>query len=402
MTAGKGNKFGAMRFKQRPEDFQVEELLRLPQGDGPYAYYRVEKRALAALDLRTALAARLGLAPADVILPALKDAAAVTQQYVSVRGRGPAQVRGAGFVARRVGWGPRPLRPGDLVGNRFMLMVRDLGEAEARTLAEALVRLGQAGLPNYFDEQRFGSRSARGFIGKVILQRDAEQALRLYLSEPMAGDPLPVRTFKQEARAHWGEWTALFEVAPRPSNFRSLLTFLKDHPTDYRKALNLIPARLLALYLAAYQSWVWNQIAGRLLDGAEGQQVEIAGTTLPVSAARPAGPPRLALPAAGVVYPPEQQPAVTAVLAEEGLTLADFKARLLRDAYLPKGEREIWVKPGELVVGASVPDELSPGRHTLPVTFTLPPGSYATLVIKVSAGRCRGTSRDSFFAGPGL
>lgn len=372
-----------MRLKQRPEDFQVAELLRLPEGSGPYAYYQVEKRGLAALELRTALAARLSLPPSAVMLPALKDREAVTQQYVSVRGRGPAQVQGAGFVARRVGWGPRPLRPGDLVGNRFTLTVRDLGAGEVQALAASLVRLSQVGLPNYFDEQRFGSLAAGGFIGKVILQRDAEQALRLYLSAPMMGDPPPVRAFKREAQAHWGEWSVLFGLAPRPSNFRSVLTFLRDHPADYRKALNLIPARLLALYLAAYQSWVWNRILGRLL--AVTSYVEIAGVQLPVPPARPTGPARLALPAAGAVYPPEQQPAVTAVLAEEGLALADFKARLLRDAYLPKGERELWVTPGELVAGAAVPDELAPSRYALPVTFTLPPGSYATLVIKVAA-----------------
>ena len=105
------------------------------------------------------------------------------------------------------------------------------------------------GLPDYFGRQRFGSYApGQGFVGKKILERDVEGALRAYLSQPFRGDPPSVRAFKSLAREHWGEWELLFEAAPRPSNPRSVLTFLKDHPTDFRKALNLVTPRLLSLW----------------------------------------------------------------------------------------------------------------------------------------------------------
>src|SRR5438045_7986596 len=78
------------------------------------------------------------------------------------------------------------------------------------------------------------------------------------------------------------------ERAPRPSNFRSVLTYLKDHPEDYRRALNLIPHRLLALYLSAYQSWLWNLIAARYMIAAlaplgfASRSIRVAGHDLPV------------------------------------------------------------------------------------------------------------------------
>ena len=112
------------------------------------------------------------------------------------------------------------------------------------------------GLPNYFDRQRFGSYApGQGFRGKKILERDAEGALRAYLSQPFGGDP-------PEVRGHWGEWELLFEAAPPTC---AVCSFLKDHPTDFRKALNLVTPRLLSLWLSAYQSFLWNRAAGRHL-----------------------------------------------------------------------------------------------------------------------------------------
>ena len=44
------------------------------------------------------------------------------------------------------------------------------------------------------------------FIGKTILRRDANGAVRAYLARPFIGDPQRVRKFKAVARQHWGEW----------------------------------------------------------------------------------------------------------------------------------------------------------------------------------------------------
>ena len=45
-------------------------------------------------------------------------------------------------------------------------------------------------------------------------------------------------------------------------------------------------------------------------------------------------------------------------------------------------ERPLLVQPGKLVVGESRPDELNRGRQRVNLAFTLPPGAYATLVVK--------------------
>jgi tRNA(Glu) U13 pseudouridine synthase TruD len=79
--------------------------------------------------------------------------------------------------------------------------------------------------------------------------------------------------------------------------------------------------------------------------------------------------------------------AAEAALAEEGLTLQDFKARILKRAYLSKTKRSIWFRPLEVHTGSPKADDAFPDRWAIPVTFTLTPGCYATLVLKVLALR---------------
>lgn len=379
-----------MRLKVVPEDFLVEEQIRFSPGSGPYALYRVRKREVTTPEVQAQLARMLRLPLSAVSFPALKDRDAVAVQYATVRGPGPPRLSGPGFTAERVGRVARPLIPSDLAGNRFEVTVRDLAPEEAGRIGRRLVEVAAEGLPNYFDRQRFGSQTASGeFPGRHILRRDAEGALRAYLAEPMVGDPAEVRAFKQEAAIRWGQWRTLLEMAPRPSNLRSVLTFLCDHPTDFRRALNLVTPRILSLYLTAYQSYLWNRIAAGYLRARLGSpcgSVEVAGDVLPLF---PALSDRL-LPDAAVPLPhhravygdPLLAAVVEDVLRAEGMALPDLKPRILRRAYLPRGERRLVLRPADASASPPAPDERFPGRQKITLTFALPPGSYATLVVR--------------------
>ncbi len=389
-----------MRYKVCPDDFVVEEQIKPHLAPaGAFAVYRVHKRGLTTLQLQAQVAQALGITQAAVVCPALKDKEAIAVQHLSIRGDGPPHLAGRGFEAQLLGRTERPLTPSDVLANRFTITLRDLSAAEASHIQERATQIAMFGLPNYFDEQRFGANPNAGeHIGKYILRRDAAGALRAYLTQPCVGDTATVRKFKSFAAAHWGDWDALFEAAPQPSNYRSVLTYLRDHPdpgeSNSRKALNLITRRLLGIYLTSYQSLLWNRIGGRYLPTLLGESggytwTEIAGERLPVHYRLPAHIDReiaIQLPNHRAVYhDPRLSAIVTQVLAEEGLTLRDFKARVLKRAYLPKSRRALFLFPRQLEVSTPAPDERFPGRNKLILKCTLPPGSYATLVIKALA-----------------
>lgn len=383
-----------MKIKQLPEDFLVEEHIELPGESGAYAYYRVEKKGVPTLVVRDEMAAQLKVTPSALFFPALKDTTAVAVQYVSVRSQGPEKLKGKGFVAERVLWGPRALRSKDLLGNRFTVIIRDLSKEEAQACAEAAPQLQDCGLPNYFDDQCFGSLSEDGFIGKAILTRDAEKVVRIYLSELMVGDTQIIREFKSLVKSHWGQWGYLLHQAPRPSNFRSVITFLKDHPHDYRKAANLIQDRLLSVYLSAYQAWIWNHILAHYLEQKESvsTKIEIAGDSFSLPIFKDEDLAAICklevdLPRLTARYEGDLSGSAAAVFEQEGLTIRDFKARILRRVYLIKGERLVWFSPTEVELDEVQPDEHEKDRFAVMLSFTLQPGSYATLVLKALAAR---------------
>lgn len=379
-----------LTLKARPEDFVVEEVLRSRPGPtGDYAVYRVTKRLLTTPQAQERIARQLGVAPRALAFPALKDRVAIATQHFTMKGRGPNEISGEGYTARFVGRLPRHLAPSDLAGNRFAIALRGLAAGEATAIGARVQEMARHGLPNYFDKQRFGSYTPRGaFIGMAILQGDAEGALRIYLAQPAPGDPPEVRAFKVFAGHRWGDWFALYEKAPR-SNYRSVVTFLKDHPSDFRKALNLITPRLLPLLVQAYQSFLWNRIASRFLQRRLGNPpaaIQVAGETLGVY--RAMADPLLAelralsvpLPHHRAAYaPPDLAQTAERVLAEEGLALPDMKARLLVRAYLPRGARPLLLFPAEARA------DTTSDRGAVRLSFFLPPGSYATLVVKALA-----------------
>ncbi len=98
-------------------------------------------------------------------------------------------------------------------------------------------------MPNYFDDQRFGSVGfGGGFIAEAWLRGDHERALYLALAEPNPMDRPDTRVEKEILRECWGRWAEAKARLDR-SHARSLVTYLVDHPEDFRGAFARVPSR---------------------------------------------------------------------------------------------------------------------------------------------------------------
>jgi tRNA pseudouridine13 synthase len=160
------------RVKVELEDFEVEEIpAYAPSGTGDFLYLWIEKRDMGAEYFQRQVARRLDIPPGEIGTAGLKDRRAVARQMVSV----PAaveprlnQLEGEGIRVLNVSRHSNKLRPGHLHGNRFRLLIRDARRDE-ECLDTILRRLREQGLPNYYGRQRFGRDGETLQLGLALL-----------------------------------------------------------------------------------------------------------------------------------------------------------------------------------------------------------------------------------------
>lgn len=383
-----------MKLKQQPEDFRVEELTDATAGDrGEFALYRLDKIGWTTPDALAAIRRIWKLDHRRVSYGGLKDRHAVTSQHVTVF-RGPKKnLRHERVSLTYLGQREEPFTASDIRANRFALVLRSMSADDVRRAESALAEVADAGLPNYFDDQRFGSvGEAHEFVAKEMVFGRFERALWLALAAPYEHDRAEAKREKDTLRTLWGKWPECQAKLPK-GHARSLVSYLSAHPTDFKGAVARLRPELQGLYLAAYQSYLWNRVLAAWLARTVGEanlcdvqlklgrvpapvrvppevRAEWDALTLPLPSAR-------VKPAPGAAWVPFAEEALRA----EGLALAELKIKGLQKPFFSKGDRPACVRPAELA-HESAADELNAGRTKLSLIFELPKGSYATMLVK--------------------
>ena len=251
-----------MRLKRTQNDFRVSEILDDDSllGDGPFAVYRVTKRGLTTFEAADLLAKAAGVERTAVAYAGLKDKDGITSQVMTVESGKPVTFRDKAMTIRPLGKAVRAIESGDSKGNSFEIFVRDLEADDMRRIRVNLNQVRKAGLPNYFDDQRFGClRHGQGFVVRSLLRNDFEGALRALLAAPSRYGAEPVEKFKKGIQQRWGNWEDLADYTRNRRGF-SVFEHLKSNPGDFRGALERgVATRERTIHLFAYQSYLWNR-----------------------------------------------------------------------------------------------------------------------------------------------
>ena len=277
--------------------------------------------------------------------------------------------------------------------NRFAVTVRDLAEDDLAKLTASVAEVHRLGVVNYFDSQRFGPlKHGQGFIVKELMRGDFETALKNVIAHPSELDAGPDARVKQFWKDHWGDW-ATRNPHPGAERYEAVIKWLKKSPGDFRGAMLRTEPRWRALQVFTYQSWLWNEGVRQFLKDVVGIQrlVSIryqAGSLvfpreLDGETARRLD--RMSFPLLGpdsTFTDPQVEKAAMAPLLREEMTLASLAVPKTPEIHFDHEERPLLSHPGRLTVGDTRPDDLNEGRFKVNVAFTLPPGAYATLVVK--------------------
>lgn len=161
-------------LRATPEDFFVEEIPLFEfSGVGEHTYVKIEKRDHTTEEVAQALARLAGVRPGDVGYAGRKDRRAVTRQWFSVP---KLAVEAAyaltldGVKVLEVKSHAHKLRVGQLAGNRFAIVVRNVPEELGRSAEAQAARLVLQGMPNRFGEQRFGRSGDNAARGLALLK----------------------------------------------------------------------------------------------------------------------------------------------------------------------------------------------------------------------------------------
>ncbi|OWK47500.1 tRNA pseudouridine(13) synthase TruD [Fimbriiglobus ruber] len=383
-----------MKIKQRASDFRVEELTDVSAVSvGEFALYRLEKTGWTTPDALAIVRKRWDIDARRLSSGGLKDRHAETSQYFTIY-RGPTRnLAHERINVTYLGRATEPFTSQNIIANRFAVTLRDLNAAAETAALAAADSIASVGLPNYFDDQRFGSVGEdHAFIAREMVFGRFEEALKLALTAPYEFDRAEQKREKDILRRHWGRWAECAAQLPY-GHVRGLILHLSTNPGDFRNAVARLHPELQGLYLSVYQSALWNRILDRWLRDtfptADLGAIELRLGTFaaPLQVPENLLPPwtsyTLPLPSARIKPEPGAWWATVAeaVLAEDGLTLGELKIPGLRKPFFSKGDRLICVRPTGVRTEPDN-DDLHQGRRKITFLFDLPRASYATMFVK--------------------
>lgn len=340
------------KIKQVPEDFVVEEV---PEdfyfGEGDYSIFEMHKRNLTTHDAISKIAEKLRVKLKDIGYAGSKDKHAVTSQFISVKKK----------ISQNFDFGDNlrlefrrflknPISLGDLKGNNFKIVLRDLEKFDVdriNTNAE-LLRLLNWMLPNYFDEQRFSSANIE--IGVALLKKNYQDAVRM---------------IEEHGNSQASDEAKKFQA---------------DHPHDFVGALRTIPRRLLMIYVHSVQSHLFNELVNSYLDNVESAIVPYSRGEF-LFPKQQVDQKEVIVPGFSMELSSEDN-TIRELFSRHALTEQDFINRSLPELSAESSRRNLLMKVENFMISKPEPDELNKGKQKLSVSFFLGKGSYATIVCK--------------------
>lgn len=262
-------------IRNEREDFYVEEIpLSLPSGNGPNTWIFIEKIGRNTLDVVLDIAKELKISRKRMGFAGMKDKTARTRQWLCVSNSSVEEIQSItdklyNVEVLDIKQNEKKLRIGQLVGNKFKILIRNTDDPEndVKTAQDVLKQLIETGVPNYYGWQRFGKeRSNTHVVGEYLVHNDVKGAVDAYIGNPYPKE----REHIKEARSLYdeGKLEEAYQTMPGSMRYekmllRELLNLQrrKGELTEksYIIAIESLPKPLKRMFVHAYQSYLFNK-----------------------------------------------------------------------------------------------------------------------------------------------
>jgi tRNA pseudouridine13 synthase len=245
-----------------------------------------------------------------------------------------------------------PVNLGESNGNRFTVNIKGVGK-DADKNAGKIVKELKGSIPNFFGAQRFGLRLNNHVVGKYILKGQFKEAVMSNLCDT-GGEPEEATRAREELRATEDFKTAFHSFPDYLGFEKSVLNHLIQKPTDFVGALRVVPKKLRLMFVHSYQGYIFNEALSEYIEKGE----------------RPKE-----LPMVG--YGIELDEVTKKILDREGMKKEEFKIPSMPEMSLEGEMRDAFVEFKGFEIGG-----FNEGEANLRVRFSLPPGAYATMLLR--------------------
>ena len=253
------------KIRINPENFEVSELISKRAtnsitDESGYAVYKLKKKKI---DTNHALSGVFRKTGVRLKSLGLKDASAVTEQYVGSphKGKPIEDFSTEKYSLTKIGFTKKPLSKKDMIGNNFKIQISDCSDGLSSFNEHNHVL-------NFYGYQRFGSkRPVTHLIGKAILHRDFDMAVNLILSFTSSYDSAENSEIREKL-SDKTNYKKYYDQVPSQMDIEKIvLKEMIDHDDSIR-AIRAIPLSLRRFYIQAYQSFIFNQsLSSAFLDG---------------------------------------------------------------------------------------------------------------------------------------
>lgn len=384
------------KLRTIPEDFVVDEIPKPFTGSGPYLICKVTRRSWEHQHAIHEIAKRLGISRKRIGWAGTKDRNAIATHYISLYKVDADAIRRLSLKDMTIevaGSHQFGLSLGDLLGNQFTITIRDCEKEMMQSIPE-IAETVRSGIPNYYGVQRFGAQKPITHrIGKAILLGDYQDAVMTYIGEAFPNEDASVRDARAAFRETGDAKEALHALPVRLGFERAMLDHLTKNTGDYQGALTQLPKTLGSMFVSAWQSYIFNaalsdrfdrgfapgepEPGDRLIFGNKRSDIateqnlptarqHIRRQRAEVAAFLPGG--------TGIQNPGPMETYMISLSRDHGITEDSFKraSQFLKTAF--DGALR------SISLNTDIHSVLE--ENTVILTFTLPPGQYATSVCR--------------------
>lgn len=381
-----------MKIKVRPDDFSVNEISNLAlKQKGAFACYRLYKQGWNTVEIINHLSKALSIPFNAFSYGGRKDRYGSTWQYITIEDARIFDSVSESYQLKFSGFMDRPMGPDLIEANEFKITIRDVEAKDLPATKKTIQQIATFGYPNYFDDQRFGSyRPLYGFLAERILKGHFNGALKTLLTFPSTSDSGPEKKRKLFLGDHWGQWQLCLNNAKTGFEKQTFSHLLKE-PKGFLSLLRKIPQHDLSFYFSVYQSYLWNELLRRIIKKTCQTAIlsfkGVAGDYLFYSTINDDNLHylkglSLALPCAKVKMPDTlSQGFYKETLAGAGIRQGMFNNIKTRQSFFCRAPRNALVFP-ENISYEFAADEIFQKKTKLILSFRLPRGSFATMLIK--------------------